>query len=110
MLNPQAAAPVMARIAGTLQAGGKVWIVGKPYPLAAGQEPLVIAPIDRDPQGQATPGIYYAMWNEQVTGFLQRHVTRAEVLPVPAGEPVAEYEDLPLAVVSGWTLSKDLSE
>ena len=110
MMDSRAVGPVKERIAVTLQAGGRIWVVGTPYPLAAGQRPLDIAPIDRDPQGQSTPGIYYAMWNEQVTAFLVRHAVRAEALPLPAAEPVAEYEHLSLSVVSGWTLSKDLSE
>ena len=77
-------APVIDRIASTLQSGNRVWLVGE-MPLS--QRPL--------------PD-YSFYWGVQVTQFLSAHSQRSAVVMAPSTNCVNPVENLPVAVVTGW--------
>lgn len=85
----------------TLKKGHRVWLAGNPNFLRPGETPLILAPAPYSPIGWQL-GPYHRSWSTQTAAFLQSHATAAEEVPVPTAQPVNEYENLPLIVVSGW--------
>ncbi len=72
-------APVIDRIASTLQSGNRVWFVGNPF-------------AER----------YWFNGGVQVTQFLSAHSRRAAVVVDPSTNCVNPFEDLPVFVATGW--------
>lgn len=101
MLEPESIGPVLEKIANTLRAGQRVWLVGQLEFLSPGEEPGYLAP---PPQGwlgwNETP--YLTLWSRQVAFLIQRRAERISQVAVPAGGPVSHYENLPLLVAEGW--------
>ncbi len=101
MLEPEPIRPVLERIAGTLQTGHRVWLVGGLGFLSPGEEPGYLPP---PPQGQLgwNEMPYLMLWSRQAASLIQRRADRISQVAVPAGGPVSHYENLPLFVAQGW--------
>jgi hypothetical protein len=91
--------PLIARAGRALRAGGRIWVVGglrapqsHRMPPTPGRPPLPDTGWSMDP--------YQAAWTLQFSGFLSRHAT--EVQPVPVEVAAGPYESLVLYVASGW--------
>jgi hypothetical protein len=72
-------APVIDRIASTLQSGNRVWFVGNPF-------------AERS----------WPNWGVQVTEFLSAHSRRAAAVVDPSTNCVNPFETLPAFVATGW--------
>ena len=72
-------APVIERIASTLQSGNRVWFVGNPL-------------VERS---SFNGGI-------QVNDFLSAHSERSAVVIDPSSSCVNPFENLPVVVATGW--------
>jgi hypothetical protein len=72
-------APVIERIASTLQSGNRVWFVGNPF-------------AER----------YSSNWGVQVSQFLSAHSRRVAVVVDPSTNCVNPFENLPVFVATGW--------
>jgi hypothetical protein len=101
MLEPEPIRPVLERIAGTLQAGHRVWLVGGLGFLSPGEEPGYLPP---PPQGELgwNEMPYLMLWSRQAASLIQRRAKRISQVAVPVGTPVNLYENLPLFVAQGW--------
>jgi hypothetical protein len=95
--NP--AQPVCDRVAATLRAGNRVWLVGD-IPLGPTPPPQ-IQPAPNNPWGWLDDP-YSDVWGAQVGYFVAMHATQGEVVPVPSSSPVNPLENVPLVVVGGW--------
>ena len=92
-------APVIDRITSTLQSGNRVWLVGN---IPWSQEPLPeIRPAPNNPWGWRDPP-YSFHWGVQVTQFLSAHCQRSAVAIAPSTNCVNQFENLPVAIVTGW--------
>jgi hypothetical protein len=92
-------APVIDRIASTLQSGNRVWLVGN-MPFI--EKPLPeIRPAPNNPWGWQDPP-YSFHWGAQVTQFLSAHCGRSAVVIAPSTSCVNPLENLPVFVVTGW--------
>jgi len=94
-------APVNASIRETLMRDGKVYLVGGLHFLKNGEPPQVLPPAPH-PKWGWLDGPYYDAWSTQVAAFIQQHAKNARAIKAPAGQPVADYENLQLFVVEGW--------
>ena len=92
-------APVIERIASTLQSGNRVWLVGNiPFTQEAVPE---IRPAPNNPWGWRDPP-YSFYWGAQVTQFLSAHCQRSDVVIAPSTNCVNASENLPVFVATGW--------
>ncbi len=92
-------APVIERIASTLQSGNRVWLVGN-FPFT--EEPLPeIRPAPNNPWGWRDP-FYSRYWGAQVAQFLAAHCQRSAVAIPPSTNCVNPLENLPVFVMTGW--------
>jgi len=97
-------APVRAavvRMAATLQAGHRVFLVGGLHFLQPGQSAFKLPPAPYSQFGWVD-GPYYESWSTQAASFIQKHAARAETIPLISPSPVSELENVPLIEVSGW--------
>src|SRR5205823_13947370 len=79
MQTKDPSAPVIDRIASTLQSGNRVWFVGNPSA----------------ERSWFNGGV-------QVTQFLSAHSRRADVVVDPSTNCVNAFENLPVFVATGW--------
>jgi hypothetical protein len=94
-------APVERRMADTLKAGRKVWVVGGlPFAKQSAAVPD-LAPAPNSPVGWNHDAYSY-VWGRQAAQMLQTGALRAARVEVPLEHSVNEYENLPLVVVQGW--------
>lgn len=93
--------PVESRIAATLRAGHRVFIVGGlPLP-PPGQNPALLARPTLHANGWAED--YYDMrWYTIVGYFIQQHATNVVALSHASTANVSNYENVPLLVATGW--------
>ena len=97
--KPQPIAPVLDRIAATLQAGHRVWLVGW-IPLD-GTPPPEIRPAPDNPWGWFDES-YSIVWGMQAGYFITRHATQGHVVSAPSPAGVSAFENLGAYVVEGW--------
>ena len=90
--------PVLERMAGSLKAGHRVWIVGVAMFLRPGETPLVV----RHGRDRSSEADYNVAWSQHVGQFIHRHATRVDVVAVPVGGPLGNYENASLFRVEGW--------
>ena len=96
--------PVLDRIAQTLAAGNRLWIVGAlPAPGPGETEPPDLPLAPDGPQGWFDVPYSY-VWGRQAEHFIAAHGGRTEVVPLGFGDSVSAYEKASLAVVTGWAL------
>ena len=95
--------PVLLRMATTLQAGHRVWVV-----VGAMDISLTPAPVEGDLEppplehtGWST-GPYVRRWNSQATQFLRNHSRRFVEVPLDNPEAINSNEELELWVAEGW--------
>jgi hypothetical protein len=93
--------PVFEQVAAALQAGHRVWIVGRmhipsrdspapaPIPAVAGPLPVSASP-------------YIRGWNAQLAHFLNEHAKEFELMKTPAVGWVNPNEDMQLFCARGW--------
>lgn len=93
--------PTLAAIRKTLQAGGRLYIVGGIRLLRENEQPLVLSPAPGSVY-QWQDGPYYASWSSLVVFQLQRHARTLNIIPVPVSQPVNGFENSPLFVFEGW--------
>ena len=94
----EAVQPVLEHMAATLKAGHRVWMVGVATFPRPGETPRVAQyRLDRSSLLD-----HYEAWSQHVGQFIQRHATDIEVVAVPAGGPVSDYESARLFRVEGW--------
>ncbi len=97
--KPQPIAPVLERVAATLRAGHRVWLVGW-IPLD-GTPPPEIRPAPDNPWGWFDES-YSIVWAMQAGYFIARHATQGEVVSAPSPSGVSSFENLGAYVVGGW--------
>ncbi len=90
--------PVLERIAATLQAGHRVWIVGA-IPLG-GEQPLTARPAPNNEWGWWDEP-YSMIWAGQAGYFMATRAMRGGVV-LDSSVGVNPRENLPLILVSGW--------
>jgi len=93
--------PVLQKIAGTLQSGNKVWIVGNLISLPPGKVPVQIPPAPNSIYGWSGRA-YLAVWSQQTVDILQSHAMTINKINIPLSEPVFKLENAELVEVSGW--------
>ena len=100
MIRPNAVAPILERIAHTLQSGHRVWLVGNYElpPPGTGQADLQLPPPPLPERGwSAAP--YEALWSFQMGLFLNSHAKAVRQVSVVAG---GRHESAGLLEFSGW--------
>jgi hypothetical protein len=97
-----AVAPELERIQQTLQAGGRVWVVGQPMVPLPGDELASLPPAPSGPRGWRA-GPYLDNWELQVGALLDRRTRQRMPVEVPSDGPINYWENLPLAMVEGWS-------
>jgi hypothetical protein len=95
-----AVGPELARIEHTLDAGGRVWIVGAPRAPKPGER---VPELPRAPDGapalRAAP--YLEAWELQFGALLRNRARSIEGVTLPDAGAVSYHESLPLVVVEG---------
>jgi hypothetical protein len=96
--------PVLDRIAQTLAAGNRLWIVGDlPAPQPGETEPPDLPPAPESPYGWSDVP-YSFVWGRQTDCFIAAHGGRIEAVPTGTDDAVNPYEKASLSVVKGWAL------
>jgi len=93
--------PILEAVRSTLQAGGRLYIVGGIQLLGENQQPLVLTPAPQSVY-KWQDGPYYASWSSLIAFQLQRHAKTLNAIPVPVSQPVNGFENSPLFVFEGW--------
>jgi hypothetical protein len=93
--------PLLDRVARTLSAGGRVWLVGAPEFLQQGEVATVLPPAPHPRTGWDN-GPYVRSWSEQLAFVLQSRAGNIREIPVESPGRVNPLEDLSLMVVTGW--------
>ena len=101
MRTPHALEPTKQRIARTLSAGKRLWIVGWIRFVEPGRQPPAIDAAPNPQSGTSTED-YSDIWTLETGYFLQQHARQATQIPVPVGQPVNGYENLTLIEIDGW--------
>jgi hypothetical protein len=102
MNQPEAMAPVLREITGTLRKGNSVWLVGSVPVVRPQQLPPMPPP---PPPGLPTQwwlGSYFYCWNTQVTVQLLDQALQAQAQKISAAGPVSSFEDLSVIRFSGY--------
>jgi hypothetical protein len=94
-------APVLARVEGTLRAGGRVWIVGPIMVPPEGVAPPHLPPWPNGPEGTLNAP-YVEGWARQLGAMLRAHGADVRQVHLPDVGPVNRWEDQPLEYVEGW--------
>ena len=102
MMASEPIAPVLDAMGRALQSGHRVWLVGPPHFLRPGATLPHLPPAFVDAAGRWHIGPDYDLWAIQACHFLQTHAINLRLVPVPVGQRVSAYEDLPLSVFDGW--------
>jgi hypothetical protein len=92
---------VRARVAGTLQAGGRVWLVGDYYVPRPGTVPQALPPAP-SPLFGWSGAAYELSWAQQMNVFLHRHVVKGEMVDLTGGARVNDYENVKVVRGEGW--------
>lgn len=96
--------PVLDRIAQTLAAGNRLWIVGTlPAPAPDETGPPDLPPAPEGPQGWFDVP-YSQVWGRQADYFIAAHGGPAEEIPLGLGDAVNPYENALLGVVGAGGL------
>ena len=99
--NPKAIRSVLGRMAATLQAGHKVWIVGHMIIFRPGTPSPADLPPAPQPGSGWSDAPYQRIWLAQVSCFLGDHSCQLDQVCHSAGE-VNPNEDMELVRASGW--------
>ena len=94
--NREATVPIREKIAATLQAGGRVWLVGN-LPRLTGREP----DFAEFKQEELNTSAHLVFWTYEVGYFLQQHEGRRRAVPMVGARPIS-LEEAELAVAEGW--------
>ena len=95
---------VLDRMAQTLAAGNRLWIVGDlPAPEPNETEPLDLPAAPGGPQGWFDVPYSY-VWGRQADYFIAAHGGHIEAVPTGSDDAVSIYEKASLSVVKGWSL------
>ena len=95
---------VLDRMAQTLAAGNRLWIVGGlPAPGPNETEPPDLPPAPGGPQGWFDVPYSY-VWGRQADYFIAAHGGHIEAVPTGSDNAVSIYEKASLSVVNGWSL------
>jgi len=94
--------PVLDRVASTLQAGHRVWLVGWADIPAPGTAPAADLPPPplKNTGWSETP--YMVNWSDQIEADLGAHSTHFDLVKIPAGGDINPNEDARLARAEGW--------
>jgi hypothetical protein len=91
--------PVLDQIAATLQAGNRVWIVGRLHiPLRGTPAPAALPPASSSQS--ASP--YIRTWIAEVAHFLSEHSRQFEPVKLPPAGWINPNEDMELFTANGW--------
>jgi hypothetical protein len=93
--------PELARIEGTLRAGGRVWVVGQPRLPPLGAPLPSLPPAPSGPDGWAS-GPYLEGWASQLGALMRAGVRDVWKIQLPDPGPVNSHENLPLVLLEGW--------
>ena len=94
-------APVVDAMTRTLKSGHRVWVYGGLHFLGRGVEAPRPAPSPRS--GITSSFVYDDAWSSQVAEAILPHVTKGDLVEVPASDPISPLETVPLFVVEGWS-------
>ncbi len=101
MIRSAAMDPVLDRMAESLRAGHRVWLVGGLPALQGAQPPAPLPPAPNPATGWQN-GPYLLAWGQQANYFLASHARRSDRVPIPGEASASSYERVSLFVVSGW--------
>ena len=94
--------PVRAKIAETLKAGHRVWMVGTFMSVSAGHSPVILPAAPSNEYGWNVKA-YEDSWLMQVGYFVQHHATAAFNVSIPIEQSVGPYEGEPVVCFEGWS-------
>ena len=97
----QGIAEERSRIAATLQAGGRVWLVGDLTAPPPGQPPPTLPPGPHPLTGWRA-GPYLDAWEMQIAALLRDHAAEIWGIEVPQAGSINPWENLRLTVIEGW--------
>ncbi|HLG22889.1 MAG TPA: hypothetical protein VI382_08730 [Candidatus Manganitrophaceae bacterium] len=101
MASPDPIQPVLSKIAETLTAGNRVWLVGLFPAVQMGETPIPLPPAPHPEYGWNN-GPYLWSWKRQAVHFIQSRADEAELFSAPLETPTNQFENLPVVVVKGW--------
>lgn len=102
MKLPEPMRPIEQRVAATLGAGHRVWVVGFVSFPPPGMTPRKLPPPPL-PQSGWNAGPYLAEWETETGTLLRTYGAQGEEVRVPASGPVSRYEDVALYRIDGRT-------
>ena len=88
-------------IANTLKSGNRLWFVGQAELPPPGKSPIQLTPAPDSKFGWQGL-VYRKAWTQEIGLFLSEHVTRANVVTVPARQLISERENMMLYELEGW--------
>jgi hypothetical protein len=88
-------------ISRALRSGNRVWFVGGISVPRGSAAPLSLSPAPDSKFGWNNLA-YVESWIEQLGVFVRAHAAAAQSVPVSAGGPVNNFENVPLVVAQGW--------
>jgi hypothetical protein len=94
--NREATVPIREKIAATLQAGGRVWLVGN-LPRLTGRAP----DFAEFKQEELNTSAHLVFWTYEVGYFLQQHEGRRRAVPLSGARPIS-LEEVTLNAAEGW--------
>jgi hypothetical protein len=100
MMSPIPIDDVIDAMKQTLKSGNRVWLVGGAHMPQPGRAPLSLPPAPNS-QFRWNADTYARAWSQQIAMFAQDHALRGE-FPNPVGDPVNEFEKVPLWMIEGW--------
>jgi len=100
MMSPIPIDDVIDAMKQTLKSGNRVWLVGGAHMPQPGRAPLSLPPAPNS-QFRWNADTYARAWSQQIAMFAQDHALRGE-FPNPVGDPVNEFENVPLWMIEGW--------
>jgi hypothetical protein len=100
MRDPDPIRSVLDRVADTLKADGRVWLVLQHSTLARRGEPPPPPPVPH-PVWRWHSGLHIVSWEWRVWHYVANHAANAELVAVPTAGPVSPLEDMKLVRAGG---------
>jgi hypothetical protein len=102
MMTENPIGPLLDKVRTTLSSGHRLWVVGSIRVLPDGHPPPILPPYAGNTAH--AEDVYCSNWEFQIADLVKTHAIgggRVEV-PVPEGQAVNPFENIPLRVIHGW--------